>query len=82
MPAVANWKLSAIPRAIPPSQVDLVLAAIDRKKVVGRRDYAILLILARLGLRAGEIKTLTNAGMPEMWPGNASRAPRRSWATA
>lgn len=59
VPAVANWKLSAIPRAIPPAQVDLVLASIDRKTVMGRRDYAILLILARLGLRAGEIKTLT-----------------------
>ena len=59
VPAVANWKLSTIPRAIPPSQVDLVLASIDRKTVMGRRDYAILLILARLGLRASEIKTLT-----------------------
>ncbi|MBL8238139.1 MAG: site-specific integrase [Bryobacterales bacterium] len=59
VPAVANWKLSAIPRAIPLSQVELVLASIDRKTVMGRRDYAILLILARLGLRSSEIKTLT-----------------------
>lgn len=59
VPAVANWKLSTIPRALPPSQVELVLASIDRKTAMGRRDYAILLILARLGLRAGEIKTLT-----------------------
>jgi integrase/recombinase XerD len=55
----ANWKLSTIPRAIPVDQVKLLLASIDRKSPVGRRDYAILLILARLGLRAGEIKTLT-----------------------
>src|SRR5664279_2909365 len=59
VPAVANWKLSTIPRALPPDQVELVLASVDRKTAVGRRDYAILLILARLGLRAGEIKTLT-----------------------
>ena len=36
-----------------------MLTSIDRKTAMGRRDYAILLILARLGLRAGEIKTLT-----------------------
>ena len=59
VPAVANWKLSTIPRALPPDQVELVLASIDRKTAMGRRDYAILLILARLGLRAGEIRMLT-----------------------
>src|SRR5712692_604229 len=59
VPAVANWKLSPIPRALPPDQVERVLASIDRNTAMGRRDYAILLILARLGLRAGEIKTLT-----------------------
>ncbi len=59
VPAVANWKLSTIPRALPPSQVELVLTSINRGTAMGRRDYAILLILARLGLRAGEIKTLT-----------------------
>jgi len=59
VPAVANWKLSTIPRALPPCQVERVLASIDRGTAMGRRDYAILLILARLGLRAGEIRTLT-----------------------
>lgn len=59
VPAVANWTLSTIPRALPPEQVKQVLASIDRKTPVGRRDYAILLILARLGLRAGEIRGLT-----------------------
>jgi site-specific recombinase XerD len=59
VPAVANWKLSTIPRALPPEQVEQVLASIDRKTAIGRRDYAILLLLARLGLRAGEIRTLT-----------------------
>jgi site-specific recombinase XerD len=59
VPAVANWKLSTIPRALPPDQVELVLASIDRKTAMGSRDYAILLVLARLGLRAGEIRALT-----------------------
>src|SRR5208283_544423 len=59
VPAVANWKLSTIPRALPPDQVELLLASINRETATGRRDYAILLILARLGLRAGEIRTLT-----------------------
>ena len=43
VPAVANWKLSTIPRAIPADQVELLLSSIDRKAAVGRRDYAILL---------------------------------------
>jgi site-specific recombinase XerD len=59
IPAVANWKQSTLPRALPPEQVEQVLASIDRKTAIGRRDYAILLILARLGLRAGEIRALT-----------------------
>jgi integrase/recombinase XerD len=59
IPAVANWKQSTLPRALPPDQVEQVLASIDRKTPMGRRDYAILLILARLGLRAGEIRSLT-----------------------
>jgi site-specific recombinase XerD len=58
VPAVANWKLSTIPRALPAEQVQRVLASIDRNTAIGRRDYAILLVLARLGLRAGEIRTL------------------------
>jgi integrase/recombinase XerD len=59
VPAVADRQLSTIPRALPPDQVELVLASVDRKTAVGRRDYAILLVLARLGLRAGEIRMLT-----------------------
>ena len=59
IPAVANWKQSTLPRALPPDQVEQALNSVDRKTAVGRRDYAILLILARLGLRAGEIKALT-----------------------
>jgi integrase/recombinase XerD len=59
IPAVANWKQSTLPRALPPDQVEQVLNSVNRKTAMGRRDYAILVILARLGLRAGEIRALT-----------------------
>lgn len=59
IPAVANWKQSGLPRALPADQVEQVLKSVNRKTAIGRRDYAILLILARLGLRAGEIRALT-----------------------
>lgn len=59
VPSVANWSLSTVPRALPPGQSKRVLAACNRKTAVGRRDYAILLLLARLGLRASEVVRLT-----------------------
>ena len=58
VPAVANWAMPSIPRAITPDQVHRVLTHIDRSTAVGRRDYAIILLLARLGLRAGEVVSL------------------------
>jgi site-specific recombinase XerD len=50
--------MSSIPRAIAPDQVRRLLARIDRHTAVGRRDYAILLLLARLGLRSSEVAFL------------------------
>jgi len=58
VPAVANWSMSSIPRAIATDQVRQLLASIDRRTPTGRRDYAILLLLARLGLRSGEVASL------------------------
>jgi site-specific recombinase XerD len=58
VPAVANWAMPSIPRAIGADQVRQLLASIDRRTAVGRRDYAILLLLARLGLRSGEVAFL------------------------
>lgn len=58
VPAVANWSMSSIPRAIAADQVRQLLASIDRRTAIGRRDYAILLLLARLGLRSGEVASL------------------------
>ncbi len=59
VPAVANWSMASIPRAISAEHVQAVLASCNRKTAVGCRDYAILLLLARLGLRASEIVALT-----------------------
>ena len=58
VPVVANWSMQAIPRAIAPDQVHQLLASIDRRTAMGCRDYAILLLLARLGLRSGEVAFL------------------------
>ena len=58
VPTVANWSMSSIPRAIGDEQVHQLLASIDRRTVMGRRDYAIVLLLARLGLRANEVAGL------------------------
>jgi len=49
VPAVANWSMSSIPRGIASDQVRRLLDSIDQYSVGGRRDYAILLLLARLG---------------------------------
>lgn len=58
VPVVANWSMPSIPRAIAAEQVRQLLAGIDRRTAIGRRDYAILLLLARLGLRSGEVAFL------------------------
>ena len=58
VPIVANWSMPSIPRAIPSDQVRQLLASIDRRTAIGRRDYAIVLLLARLGLRSGEVAFL------------------------
>lgn len=59
VPTVANWSMATIPRAISAEHVQAVLASCNRQTAVGCRDYAILLLLARLGLRASEIVNLT-----------------------
>lgn len=59
VPTVANWSMTAIPRAIAPDHLRAVLASCRRDTPVGRRDYAILMLLARLGLRSSEIVSLT-----------------------
>jgi site-specific recombinase XerD len=54
VPAVAHWQLTALPAGVSPDHVTALLASCDRRSASGRRDYAILMLLSRLGLRAGE----------------------------
>lgn len=58
VPSAASWRLSGLPRALEPGQVRSLLASCERRTTVGRRDYAVLALLARLGLRAGEVAGL------------------------
>ena len=58
VPAVANWQLSTLPKFLQPEQVQDVLKHCDRQSSIGRRNYAILLLLARLGFRACEVVAL------------------------
>jgi len=55
VPTVAAWRLSELPQFLEPRQVQQLLQSCDRGNPCGRRDYAALLLLARLGLRAGEV---------------------------
>ncbi len=58
VPKVAGWRVAGLPRALEPAQVARLLASCDRRTSVGRRDFAILMLLVRLGLRAGEVAGL------------------------
>jgi len=58
VPVVPNWSMTSIPRAISADQTRELLASIDQHTAIGRRDYAVLLLLARLGLRSGEVAFL------------------------
>jgi len=53
VPGVADLRDRSLPRGLEPAAVARLLASCDRRRTVGRRDYAILLLLSRLGLRAG-----------------------------
>lgn len=59
LPGVACWRLSHLPKTLPREQVEQLLACCDRSTPTGKRDYAILLLLARLGLRGGEVLAMT-----------------------
>ena len=58
VPSLAHWRLSALPRYLQPDQVEKIIASADLRTPLGSRNRAILLLLARLGLRAGDIVRL------------------------
>jgi integrase/recombinase XerD len=59
VPAVAGWRLTGLPKALESDQVRPVLRACDPASAIGRRDGAIVRLLIRLGLRAGEAAALS-----------------------
>jgi site-specific recombinase XerD len=60
VPSVASWSVAPqLPRAISAEHARAALQACDRHTAVGRRDLAVLLLLARLGLRSAEVAALT-----------------------
>jgi site-specific recombinase XerD len=59
VPSIRQWKLASLPTYLSAAQVQNVLEGCDRATALGRRDYAILMMLAKLGLRANEVATLT-----------------------
>jgi integrase/recombinase XerD len=58
IPKVASWRLATLPRYLPASDVERIIAACDSSTPIGCRDRAIVLLLARLGLRAGDVMGL------------------------
>ena len=58
VPSVRKWQQSAVPTFLTPEQEEALIATADRSTPCGCRDYAVLLLLARLGLRSGEIVAL------------------------
>jgi integrase/recombinase XerD len=58
VPSVAGWQLAGLPKGLEPDQVQSLLYSCDRDTAKGRRDFAVLTALVRLGLRAGEVAAL------------------------
>jgi len=67
IPVLAHWRLSSLPRYLAPEAVECLIGSCDLSSPVGKRDRAILLLLARLGLRAGDIVQLRLHDID--WPG-------------
>ena len=55
IPVMAHWRLAPLPRYLPPEDVERIIESCNASTPTGKRDRAILLMLARLGLRAGDI---------------------------
>lgn len=64
---VAHWRLSGLPRALPPDQVLALLAACDTERPAGLRDLAMITLMCRLGLRCAEVAGLQLEDID--WPG-------------
>jgi site-specific recombinase XerD len=68
VPAAKSTRQARVPSVWCPADVTKILAAIDRGNPCGKRDYAIVLLITRLGLRGVDVKQLRFADLD--WPGN------------
>ncbi len=59
VPKIAGSSMASLPKYLAPEQVNAIVASCDRRSTIGRRDYAVLLLLARMGLRAKEVAALS-----------------------
>ena len=73
--AAPVYRLATIPRSITWDEVRRMLDTVDRRTIVGRRDYAMLLLLVSYGLRAREVAALTLGDLD--WPHDRLRVPER-----
>lgn len=58
VPTAAGWRLAGLPATVGRAEVARLLASCDRRTTFGRRDYAVLVLLSRFGLRAWEVAAL------------------------
>src|SRR5262249_49335808 len=66
IPTIARWRLATLPQYLPGDQVEQLIRSCDRATPLGLRDHAILLLLARLGLRANDVAGGEISRLP--WP--------------
>ena len=59
VPGVGAWRAAGLPRPLESGELRRLLASCDRRTAIGRRDFAIVVLMGRLGLRCGEIAGLT-----------------------
>lgn len=59
VPTIPHWKATVIPKTLKVHEIESLLQSCDQTTMVGKRDYAVLCLLARLGLRAGEVVVMT-----------------------
>jgi integrase/recombinase XerD len=71
VPTAKTWRLASLPRYLEPDRVERLVASCDPEIMIGRRDRAILLLLARLGLRARDVAELKLADID--WAGATLR---------
>jgi integrase/recombinase XerD len=76
VPAVASWRLAALPCGLPAAEIERLLAGCDRETKAGLRDYAVLSLLARLGCAARKPRACSSATSA------GGQARSRSWARA